>query len=68
MAKAKELREKSDQELTVLVDDLNSQIFALRNENNVHRKLEKPHLLKSKKRERAKVLTILRENQLKASK
>jgi large subunit ribosomal protein L29 len=61
MAKAKEFRDKSEQELHALLDELNQEIFNLRNQNSIQRKLEKPHLLKTKKRDRAKALTILKE-------
>lgn len=59
MLKVKELQDQSEQELTALSSDLEKEVFQLRNELNVSRKLEKPHLLKAKRRDRARVLTIL---------
>jgi len=64
MNKKNNLRDKSTQELEVLLDELNKQLFSLRNENSVQRKLEKPHLMKETKREKARVLTLLREEEL----
>lgn len=61
MPKAKELRDQSTEELQALYTDLSKEIFQLRNELKTTRKLEKPHLIPSKKRDRARVLTILRE-------
>ncbi|MEL7432009.1 MAG: 50S ribosomal protein L29 [Chlamydiota bacterium] len=55
------LREKTEEELSKLALELDGEIFALRNELKLHRKLEKPHLLKEKKRMKARILTILGE-------
>ena len=55
------LREKSNEELQTLAFELQKEIFYLRNELKVSRKLEKPHLLREKKKMRARVLTILGE-------
>jgi len=61
MLKAKELRDRSEQELIALEQDLAKEIFKFRNELRVNKKLEKPHRIREKKKERARVLTILRE-------
>lgn len=61
MQEASKLREQSVQELQALSVDLSKEIFRLRNELKMARKLEKPHLLKHLKRDRARVLTVLRE-------
>ena len=66
MAKAKELREHSTEDLKVLYQDLSKELFQLRNEMKVTRKMDKPHLIRSKKKDRARVMTILRENEIKA--
>lgn len=57
--KKDELGSQSVEELKALVKDLDKQIFDLRNELSINRKLEKPHLLKAKRREKARVLTGL---------
>ncbi len=59
--KAKELREQSVEDLKASRDDLSKEIFNLRSEKKLARKLEKPHLLRQKKRDRARVLTVLSE-------
>ena len=54
-----ELQSQSIKELHAAVVDLDRKIFALRNELSLHRKLEKPHQLKAKRKEKARVLTLL---------
>jgi len=67
MAKIKEFRGQSQEELKALYQDLSKELFQLRNEMKVTRKIEKPHLVRIKKKDRARVMTILRENELKAT-
>lgn len=64
MPKAKELRDQSKEELEALYADLSKEIFELRNELKTTRKLEKPHLIRLKKKDRARVLTVLQEKKL----
>ena len=52
----------SIEELEKSASQLEAEIFALRNEFALQRKLEKPHLLKQKRHERARVLTFLTQN------
>ena len=63
MSKHEVLRKKTEDELRDEVLDLDKQIFGLRNELKVARKLEKPHKLSLLKKQRARVLTILTEKQ-----
>lgn len=67
MAKVKELRHQSQEELKALYQDLSKELFQLRNEMKVTRKMEKPNLVRIKKKDRARVMTILRENEIKAN-
>lgn len=67
MAKAKELRDQSPQELKAMVQDLSKELFQLRNEMKVTRKMEKPHLVRAKKKDRARIMTILREKEMAAT-
>lgn len=67
MAKANELRIQSQEELKALYQDLSKELFQLRNEMKVTRKMDKPHLVRIKKKDRARVMTILRENESKAT-
>ena len=59
MMKMKELKEQSTDELRALLQDLSKELFGLKNEISTTRKIEKPHLVSSKKRTRARILTIL---------
>ncbi len=61
MTKATELRNQSESELKTLYQDLSREMFQLRNEMKVARKMEKPHLVRLKKKDRARVMTILSE-------
>lgn len=66
MAKKKkktELKEQSVVELNAQLRDLDREIFLLRNELSIQRKLEKPHLLKEKRKNKARILTILTQKQ-----
>jgi len=67
MAKAKELRDQSPEELKALYQDLSKELFHLRNEIKITRKVEKPHLVRDKKKDRARVMTILREKEIAAT-
>ena len=66
MPKVKELREQSEVELKALCEDISREIFQLRNEMKASRQVEQPHHLRLKKKERARVLTILREKEIRA--
>jgi large subunit ribosomal protein L29 len=57
--KKKSLHDMSDAELREKDETLSREIFELRNTLSVQKKLEKPHLLKMKRKERARVLTLL---------
>ena len=57
MKKNNEIQNQSVDELKAQYRDLSKEIFDFKNENALNRKLEKPHLIRSKKRDRARVLT-----------
>ena len=61
MLKAKELINQSVEELEAQYEDLCKEIFELMNEVKLATNLDKPHLIQEKKRDRARVLTVLRE-------
>lgn len=61
MLQAKELLNKSRDELEELSNQLAKDIYELVNEFSLTRKVEKPHLIREKKRERARVLTVLNQ-------
>lgn len=61
MLKAKDLMNQSVEELEGQYEDVCRDIFELISELRVSRKLEKPHELKEKKKDRARILTVLRQ-------
>lgn len=63
--KKKELPDQSAEELKAKALELEREIFDLRNQLAVNRKLEKPHLLKEKRREKARTLTFLTQKERK---
>ncbi len=66
MAKENPLMGQSQEELRALCQDLSREMFDLRNEMSTSRKVEKPHLLRMKKKERARAMTILRQKEMNA--
>lgn len=60
MKKNSRFQDTSVEELNVLYRELSKEIFGMRNEKAISRKLDKPHLLKQKIKDRARVLTFLR--------
>lgn len=63
MLKASNFRDMSIEELEVMLTDLCKELFNLTNESKKTKKLEKPHLLRQKKKEKARLLTVLHEKQ-----
>jgi len=61
MLKAKDLHNQTVEELKVLYADLSKELYDLKTELSVARKLEKTHLLREKKRDRARVLTVVNQ-------
>ena len=61
MAKLKELRDQTEEQLNILIEDLDKEVFELRNELAMNKKLEKSHLIREKKKAKARALTILSE-------
>lgn len=57
--KTNEENEHSVKSLREAVTQLDQEIFVIRNELSWNRKLEKPHRLKEKRREKARILTML---------
>lgn len=59
----KEFQNQSIQELQAAAKDLGRELFLLRSELSVNRKLDKPHLLKQTRKDRARALTFLTQKQ-----
>jgi len=54
-------RDQSVEELKARCGELSRELFDLKSEGAKTRKMEKPHLVREKKRDRARVLTMLRQ-------
>ncbi len=63
MAKKKSLNDQTIDELKAMVKDLDREVFHLRNELSTQRKLEKPHQIKEKRKDKARILTMLTQKQ-----
>jgi large subunit ribosomal protein L29 len=61
MLKIEDLTNQNVVELTALYNDLSKEIYEINTEFSITRKLEKPHLLRSKKKDRARVLTAINQ-------
>jgi large subunit ribosomal protein L29 len=61
MLEMKELKNQTPDELKAVVRDLSKEIYDMNTEFSIAKKLEKPHLLREKKRDRARVLTVLNQ-------
>ena len=63
MLNPKELRDQTKAELEVLGRGLAKELFELRSQKRLSKKNDKPHLLRQKRRDRARVLTIIRQKE-----
>ncbi|MBI5274040.1 MAG: 50S ribosomal protein L29 [Chlamydiales bacterium] len=63
MSNMEELRSLSEEDLKQKYNELSKEIFGLTNELRITRKLEKPHLIRETKRNRARIMTVLNEKQ-----
>jgi large subunit ribosomal protein L29 len=61
MLKVEELKNQGKEELMALYQDLSKEIYGMKCELRITRKIEKPHLLREKKNDRARVLTALQQ-------
>ena len=61
MSKAKELRDKSIDELKAVLLDSKKELFALINDLKQAKKLDKPHLIRETKKNIARIHTIVTE-------
>jgi len=63
MLKMKDLKNQAVEELEAQVRDLSKEIYDLKCEMRITRKVEKPHMVREKKRDRARLLTVLRQKE-----
>ena len=64
MLNVSEIRTQSKEALLAQVKEISKEIYNLSNELRINKKLDKPHLLKLKKKDRARVMLALHEKQL----
>ncbi len=64
MMKAKDIRGQSEVELQAQVQDLRKEIFSLRNAVSSKKEDVKTYQIQSKRKDVARILTILREREL----
>jgi large subunit ribosomal protein L29 len=65
MTKAKDLRNESDDQLLSMIADGEKQLFEYKNEMALSHKVEKSHRIREKRRDVARMKTILAERKLK---
>jgi large subunit ribosomal protein L29 len=61
MKQFKDLSALTIDELKGQYQDVSKEIFGLRNELRMTRKTEKPHLIRTKKRDRARIMTAMNQ-------
>lgn len=61
MGRFDQFKDQTVDELIAVYRDLSKEIFDMKNELSISRKIEKPHLVKLKKRDRARVLTAIHQ-------
>ena len=64
MSKASAYRDQSIEELEAKETELLKELFELKCQLSLEKKIEKPHLLREHRRERARILTILSEKKV----
>lgn len=65
MSNFNELKQLPLDQLEVLIEDLAKEIYELKNQLAMNRKLDKPHLIKDKKKDRARAILALAEKRKK---
>ncbi len=65
--KANELRDLKEEQLETLILDLSREMYDLKNELALSRKLEQPHLITKKRKTRARAKAILHEKRTQSS-
>lgn len=63
MAKTKKKSIDAREEILQKVAQIDQELYNLRNELAIHRKTEKPHLIKAKRHEKARLLTALTQKE-----
>ncbi len=64
MLKAKDLRDQAIEELEAIHGEYQKSLFRLVNEAKLAKKAEKPHLIREKRKDIARLLTVMHQKQL----
>ena len=67
MLNPEDLKKQNLEELKAVYGDLSKEIYEIKTEFSITRKLEKPHLLREKKKDRARVMTAINQKSPKQS-
>lgn len=63
MNRKMEFKDQTVEELKALHYDMSKKIYEMKNELRITRKIDKPHLIRKTKRDRARVLTLLSQKE-----
>jgi len=63
----KELARQDLHELRALYEEFSKEIFQMRTEFRITKKLDKPHLIKRRKKDRARILTLIHQRKVENS-
>ena len=66
MLDLKEIRSQTKEALMEQVKQISKEIYNFENELKLNKKLDKPHLLRSKKKDRARLMLVMHEKTLEA--
>ncbi|NNM43076.1 MAG: 50S ribosomal protein L29 [Chlamydiae bacterium] len=61
MRKMDQWKDQTVEELKILHKELSRDVFELNNEIMLSRKIDRPHLVRQKKKDRARILTLIRQ-------
>jgi len=64
MLDLKEIRSQTKEALMEQVKQISKEIYNFENELKLNKKLDKPHLLRSKKKDRARLMLVMHEKTL----
>jgi ribosomal protein L29 len=62
-AELEELAQSNEEQLVAMYDEKAKELFNLRNEKSLNKKLDRPHRLKATRRSIARILTCMKQRQ-----
>ncbi len=64
MSKASTYRDQSIDELEAKADEIRRELYELKCQLSLEKKIDKPHMIREHKNNRARILTVLREKKV----